>query len=461
MSLHPRRHRWRTQWATVVWLTVVWVFLWGDLSVGNVLSGLLIALAVTTGLRMAPIDFHGRFRPLGFLRLFGRFAVDLVKASFEVSLIAIRPRYVPHGAVIGVQLRSHSDLYLTLTAELSSLVPGSLVVEAHRLTGMLYLHVLDVRQSGGIEAARAGGAGPGGAGAAGVRVGRGAGRGRAGGARMTVVVWVCGVLLTVGAVLAVIRAEKGPSMLDRTIALDIVVTTMIAAVALYAAVERRTDVVPILVVLSLVGFVGSVTIARFAAVEPEGEGRVRTREEIAAQEAERMDAEDEAEGTRRDGPTRGVRRAPRRRRRGGGPRMTQDQWTTVADVASAVCLLGGAFLAFAAGVGVLRFPDLLARMHAGTKPQVLGLALVLIGLALRLRSGGAVWALVLVAVFQMLTAPVAAHMVGRAGYRTGKVRSDLLVVDELTSDQERAQVRDQGRPDDDEPPRLRVRRRTR
>ena len=120
-------------------------------------------------------------------------------------------------------------------------------------------------------------------------------------------------------------------------------------------------------------------------------------------------------------------------------------------MASAVCLLGGAFLAFAAGVGVLRFPDLLARMHAGTKPQVLGLVLVLIGLALRLRSGGAVWALVLVAVFQMLTAPVAAHMVGRAGYRTGKVRSDLLVVDELTSDQERAQVRDQGRAEDDDP----------
>jgi multicomponent Na+:H+ antiporter subunit F len=115
------------------------------------------------------------------------------------------------------------------------------------------------------------------------------------------VVWVCGILLTVGAVLAVVRAEKGPSMLDRTIALDIVVTTMIAGVALYAAVERRTDVVPVLVVLSLVGFVGSVTIARFAAVEPEGEGRVRTREEIAAQEAERMDAEDEAEGTRRAG----------------------------------------------------------------------------------------------------------------------------------------------------------------
>ena len=47
-----------------------------------------------------------------------------------------------------------SEQWTTQTAELSSLVPGSLVVEAHRLTGKLYLHVLDVRQSGGIEAAR-------------------------------------------------------------------------------------------------------------------------------------------------------------------------------------------------------------------------------------------------------------------------------------------------------------------
>jgi multicomponent Na+:H+ antiporter subunit G len=119
--------------------------------------------------------------------------------------------------------------------------------------------------------------------------------------------------------------------------------------------------------------------------------------------------------------------------------MTADDWNRVADVASVVCLLGGSLLAFAAGVGVLRFPDLLARMHAGTKPQVLGLVLVLVGLGLRLRDGGAVWALVLVAVFQMLTAPVAAHMVGRAGYRTGKIDSRTLEVDELTRDLSAAQ----------------------
>ncbi len=154
MSLHPRRTGWRFQWATVLWLTTVWVLLWGDITWGNVVNGLLLGTVVTTGLRMTPVDFHGRVHPGALLVLLGRFAVDLVKASFEVSLVALRPRYTPRGAVICVQLRSHSDLYLTLTAELVSLVPGSIIVEAHRLTGRLYVHVLDVGTSGGIEAAR-------------------------------------------------------------------------------------------------------------------------------------------------------------------------------------------------------------------------------------------------------------------------------------------------------------------
>jgi multicomponent Na+:H+ antiporter subunit G len=131
---------------------------------------------------------------------------------------------------------------------------------------------------------------------------------------------------------------------------------------------------------------------------------------------------------------------------------------TLADVLAAVCLLGGALLAFAAGVGLLRFPDLLARMHSATKPQVLGLVLVLLGLALRLREGPALWMLVLIAVFQLLTSPVAAHMVGRAGYRTGKVGRDLLVVDELTADQEEAEREAASAEEDDERDRERQRR---
>ncbi|MCU1690066.1 MAG: monovalent cation/proton antiporter, MnhG/PhaG subunit, partial [Jatrophihabitantaceae bacterium] len=66
------------------------------------------------------------------------------------------------------------------------------------------------------------------------------------------------------------------------------------------------------------------------------------------------------------------------------------------------------------------------------KPQVLGLLLVLLGVGLRLRSSIDVGTLLVVAVFQMLTTPVAAHMVGRAAYRTGNVSGDALAFDELT-----------------------------
>jgi len=112
-----------------------------------------------------------------------------------------------------------------------------------------------------------------------------------------------------------------------------------------------------------------------------------------------------------------------------------DWVTVVADVIAAVCLLLGAFLALAAGVGVLRFGNLLARMHAVTKPQVLGLILLLVAVALRVRSWSAVTLLALVIVFHLATSPVAAHMVGRAAFRTGKVSPGDLEVDDLSRDE--------------------------
>ena len=107
-------------------------------------------------------------------------------------------------------------------------------------------------------------------------------------------------------------------------------------------------------------------------------------------------------------------------------------WAAAADVAAAACLLTGALLALVAAVGILRFPDVLTRMHSATKPQVLGLLLVLVGLGLRLRDSRSVGLLLLVALFQLVTSPIASHMVGRASFRAGQVRRDLLVVDELS-----------------------------
>ena len=107
---------------------------------------------------------------------------------------------------------------------------------------------------------------------------------------------------------------------------------------------------------------------------------------------------------------------------------------SAAEWIASVCFLLGCALTLIAAIGVLRFPDLLTRMHAATKPQVLGLMFMMVGLAVSLGSNQLTWKLLLVVAFQFMTAPVAAHMVGRSGYRTGKVREDLLVVDELTED---------------------------
>lgn len=106
-----------------------------------------------------------------------------------------------------------------------------------------------------------------------------------------------------------------------------------------------------------------------------------------------------------------------------------------ADVLAAACLLLGSLLCLTAGLGLVRFPDVLSRMHAGTKPQVLGVLLVMTGAAIRLQGWSATWMLLLVGAFQLLTAPVSAHMVSRIAYRRRHVRRDLLLVDELGAEQ--------------------------
>jgi multicomponent Na+:H+ antiporter subunit G len=103
----------------------------------------------------------------------------------------------------------------------------------------------------------------------------------------------------------------------------------------------------------------------------------------------------------------------------------------IIDGLSAVFMVAGALMSLAAAVGLLRFPDLLSRMHAATKPQVLGLFLLLAAMGLQLRTWW-VWPVLLVAwIFQLLTVPVSAHMVGRAGYRTKHLHRELLSTDEL------------------------------
>ncbi|APE37519.1 Na+/H+ antiporter subunit G [Nocardia mangyaensis] len=93
---------------------------------------------------------------------------------------------------------------------------------------------------------------------------------------------------------------------------------------------------------------------------------------------------------------------------------------------SAVLILSGSALAFTAAIGIVRFPDTLTRMHAATKPQVVGLVLILIGTGIDIRHDINVWMLVLTGLFTIITAPVVAHLIGRTAYREQRHRDGLF-----------------------------------
>ena len=101
------------------------------------------------------------------------------------------------------------------------------------------------------------------------------------------------------------------------------------------------------------------------------------------------------------------------------------------DLLSAALMMTGVAFAVIAAIGLVRLPDLFSRMHAATKPTTLGLALVLLGAALRVETGGDAAKLLLVGAFTFLTAPVGAHVLGRSAYRAGIGGLEHLVVDEL------------------------------
>lgn len=101
------------------------------------------------------------------------------------------------------------------------------------------------------------------------------------------------------------------------------------------------------------------------------------------------------------------------------------------DAISAVLILSGCLLAVLAGVGMVRFPDVFARMHAATKPATLGLVLVATGAILQEDSISGATKLGLVIALQFLTSPVGAHLVGRAAYHSGGTVDEATVLDDL------------------------------
>ncbi|MCD2108230.1 monovalent cation/H+ antiporter complex subunit F [Rhodococcus erythropolis] len=80
---------------------------------------------------------------------------------------------------------------------------------------------------------------------------------------MTTILIISGVILLIAAVLTTFRLLDGPSSLDRLVALDTIIAVSMCGLAVWAAYSEDTTIVPAIVALALVGFIGSVSVARF------------------------------------------------------------------------------------------------------------------------------------------------------------------------------------------------------
>ncbi|WP_102193676.1 Na+/H+ antiporter subunit E [Microbacterium aurantiacum] len=159
MSPENRRsvlHGIRAQLPFLAWLVVLWMLLWAQFTVLSFVTGLAVAVFVTRVFRLPTVELSGRIN-LWYAALFvAQFLFAIVQGALSVTVQVFDFRRQPGAAIIAVPLRYADDLVMTHVAVVSSLIPGSLVVEADRDRRVLYLHVIGVRSRDDVEKQRAG-----------------------------------------------------------------------------------------------------------------------------------------------------------------------------------------------------------------------------------------------------------------------------------------------------------------
>ncbi|MFC4120721.1 Na+/H+ antiporter subunit E [Nonomuraea zeae] len=139
--LAPRLFGRRVPLSLVVWLALVWVTLWGDLTLGNVLGGLVAGLVVAWSLPLPILDPGIRVRPVALVRFLLWFGWDLLLSTVRVVVWVVRPG-APPTQLVRVRLRTSSESMTVMIMIALSTVPGSLVVEMYEEERELLLHIL-------------------------------------------------------------------------------------------------------------------------------------------------------------------------------------------------------------------------------------------------------------------------------------------------------------------------------
>ena len=383
----PGSGGWTPYLLTLVVLVLIWMALWGSASLIVILIGIVVSALILLLFPLPTMEFRFGLHPWRTLVLLVRFLWDVVVASVQVGWLAIRPR-LPQSEVTTVQLASDSDLLEALTALAVSLVPGSLIVDADSENRTLTIHVLDAEhrsmddfadqvlaQERRIRLALGDGTDPDPTPVRRGKVGRCA--------PMTCTVLIAGTLFGLGALFAAIRLVAGrPRSTARS---------------RWTSCWRSWSA-------------SSCCWPRSPTARSPWSSPSSCR--CWASSARRAWPSC-CRGTASDEPSTADRPMTAAADRLGGP-------MTTLDIVASVALILGALMSLLAGIAVLRFPDTMSRIHAATKPQVLGIMLLMLGVGLRLGSPGVIGMLVLIVILQFVTAPVSAHLTVRVAYRNAK-----------------------------------------
>ncbi|WP_157245855.1 Na+/H+ antiporter subunit E [Nonomuraea typhae] len=149
----PRIFGRRVPLPLVGWLALIWVLLWGDLSLGNAVAGLLAGAIITWLIPLPLLDPGIRVRPLALLAFLPRYAADMALSSVRVAWWALRPGACdPPVTLTTAALRTSSEPMTTLIIVTLSSLPGSLVVEAYTGRKELVVHALGTTDAGAVQA---------------------------------------------------------------------------------------------------------------------------------------------------------------------------------------------------------------------------------------------------------------------------------------------------------------------
>ena len=132
-----------------LWLLVAWIALWRDLSLANVVSGLIVAFSVVWLFPPQRNEGGLQIRPIALLRFVAATAVSIVRANFFVAWEVVTPANQINEGMVAVELASNHPVVITLVSHAIILAPGTMVVDIDRgddtKPTKLFIHVLHLR----------------------------------------------------------------------------------------------------------------------------------------------------------------------------------------------------------------------------------------------------------------------------------------------------------------------------